>query len=184
MQESWAEMVSIGRVVRPHGNKGHVVVAPDTDFGAVRFQVGATVYASRSGRVEPMRVTASREHQSRWVVALDAAATIDEAEALRDLELRIPAEALQTLGEGGYYVHDLVGCQVETTAGAIVGTVAQVLLGPGAPLLGVATDQGEVLVPLAEAICRRVDVGARRIVIDPLEGLIELNRRSVRADDR
>ena len=48
-------------------------------------------------------------------------------------------------------------------------------LGPGTPRIAVETRRGEVLVPLAEEICRRIDVGAKLIVIDPPEGLIDLN---------
>ena len=50
-----------------------------------------------------------------------------------------------------------------------------VQLGSGPPLLVVAAPRGEVLIPLAEAICRRIDVAAKVIVIDPPEGLVELN---------
>jgi 16S rRNA processing protein RimM len=85
------------------------------------------------------------------------------------------------LGDGAFYVHDLLGCRVETTTGTSVGDVARVDLGNGTPLLVVTGPGGqakgvqEVLVPLAESICRRVDVDAKVIVIDPPEGLLDLN---------
>jgi len=64
---------------------------------------------------------------------------------------------------------------VETTDGRLVGRVDRVDLATGTPILVVAGATSEVLVPLAEAICRRVDVPARLIVIDPPPGLLELN---------
>jgi 16S rRNA processing protein RimM len=169
-------MVTVGRIVRPHGNKGHVVVAPETDFGAERFAEGATLYGAREGE-PPLRVIASREHQGRWIVGFDGVTTMDAAEALRDLELSIPAEALRPLGPGGYYAHDLAGCAVEGPDGRRLGRVESVLLGSGVPLLVVQTESGEVLIPLAEDICRRIDVAAKLIVIDPPDGLLELNER-------
>jgi len=170
-------MVTVGRVVRFHGNKGHVVVVPETDFADERFAVGATVYGGREGQAEPtaMRVIASREHDGRWVVGFDGVTTIDAAETLRGLELRIPAEALKPLEPGGFYTHELVGCEVELATGGRLGRVSRVDLGPGTPRIAVETRRGEVLVPLAEEICRRIDVGAKLIVIDPPEGLIDLN---------
>lgn len=175
----WNAMATVGRIVRPHGNKGHVVVWPETDFGAERFGPGATVHCVRRGVPAALTIVASREHQGRWVVGFEGVTTIDGAEGYRGLELRIPAVRMQTLGEGIYYAHDLAGCAVETVDGIPVGRVESVMLGSGVPLLVIAASRGEVLVPLAEDICRRIDVAAKVIVIDPPDGLIDLNWRPV-----
>jgi 16S rRNA processing protein RimM len=169
-------MVTVGRIVRPHGHRGQVVVASETDFGADRFGEGALVYAMRAGEIAALRVTASREFGGRWIVGFDRLTTMNEAEEWRGQELRIAASDLRTLDAGRFYVHDLVGCRVETVAGTEVGTVGDVQFGPAAPILVVQGAAGESLVPFVDAICRRVDVPARVIVIDPPEGLL--------ADDR
>jgi 16S rRNA processing protein RimM len=172
--DDWAESVLVGRVVRPQGNRGEVIVASDTDFGAARFAAGATLMTRVDGRPGVLEVTGSREHQGRWVVAFRGVATIDAAEALRGAELRIPAGSIAALPEGAYYVHDLVGCRVETTAGRHVGIVERVDMA-GTPLLILGSDPDEVMVPLAAPICVRIDVARRVIVVDPPEGLIDLN---------
>jgi 16S rRNA processing protein RimM len=169
------EWVTVGRIVRPHGNRGQVVVAPETDFGADRFKVGATLGLWRDGRVESLTIVESRPQKGRWIVGFDRSTSIDEAETLRNAELQIPAEALHALEAGQYYAHDLVGCRVESVDGAVIGRVRSVDLAAGTPLLVVGSDRGEVLVPLAEPICRRIDLVAQVIVIDPPEGLIDLN---------
>jgi len=172
-------MVTVGRIVRPHGNRGQVVVESETDFGAARFAPGAELFASKDGEVVPYRVAASRPYDARWVVGFEGVGSMDAAEALRGLELRVPAGALHPLGDGEYYVHDLVGCRVVTDAGDEVGVVGSVMFGGSAPLLSVGTgvEDDEVLVPLAADICIGVDVDAKRIVIAPPDGLLELNRR-------
>jgi 16S rRNA processing protein RimM len=175
--EAWREMVTVGRIVRPHGNRGQVVVDPETDRADRRFAVGAALYTNRHGSVEALTVATSRPYDRRWVIGFDRVKTIDDAEALRDLELKIPADALPALDSGAFYVHDLVGCRIETVGGAALGIVTRVDLDTGVPLLAVAAKGGEVLVPLAESICRRIDVAAKVIVVDPPEGLIDLNRR-------
>lgn len=172
-------MVTVGRVVRPHGNRGHVVVAPDTDFGEERFRVAATVYVQRHEAVVPLTVGASRWQAGRWIVGFGGVESIDAAESLRGAELRVAAETLRPLGSGAYYVHDLVGCDVRTIAGHHVGRVTEVNFGSGAPML-VISGKGEVLVPFADAICRRIDLAARVIEIDPPEGLVELNQATGR----
>jgi hypothetical protein len=102
-------MIAIGQIVRPQGNRGEVVIASSTDFGLERFRPGAQVLVSRHGGVETMTVTSSREHDGRWVVGFAGVTTISEAETLRGLELRIPADQLRPLQADTYYVHDLAG---------------------------------------------------------------------------
>jgi 16S rRNA processing protein RimM len=82
---------------------------------------------------------------------------------------------LQPLPEGTYYLHQLVGCRVETVDGATVGDVTRVDGGAAAAVLMVASAHGDVLVPLAQEICVGIDVGARLIRVRMPEGLLELN---------
>ena len=177
MPEPFDALFLVGRVARPQGNRGEVVVTPETDFGAQRFQPGASVWVLRDGLVQALRVTESREHAGRWVVGFEGIGSISDAERLRGLELRIPAEALQPLAAGTFYVHDLAGLRVETTAGAVVGNVDHVQFAAGTPLLVISGERGEVLVPLVEPICQRVDLEGGVIVIDPPVGLVEANER-------
>jgi 16S rRNA processing protein RimM len=169
-------MLTVGRIVRPHGNRGQVVVAPETDFASERFQAGSTLQVLRDGQVATLGVTDGREFQGRWIVGFEGVTSIDAAETLRGLELRIPAESVRAPQPGSFLVHDLVGCRVTTVDGRLIGTVDYVQLDSGTPLLGVRSATGEVLVPLAEDICREVDVAGKSIVIAAPEGLIDLNR--------
>jgi 16S rRNA processing protein RimM len=176
-------MVSVGRVVRPQGHRGEVVVDPETDFPERRFANGATLFVRRGDEVVGVVIDKSRPHQHRWVIAFAGFASIEAAETLRDAELRVPESELAPLEQGTFWVHELLGCEVVTIQGTRVGEVRRVDLATGVPML-VLDDGGELLVPLVDAICRTVDVQARRITIDPPEGLIDLNRRKLRADGR
>jgi 16S rRNA processing protein RimM len=179
---TWNEMIVIGRIVRPQGNRGEVVVESLTDFGDERFRPGAVLFVGRDGRIDEAHVTSSREHDGRWVVGLAGVRTIDEAESLRGLELRIPPDQLRALEPGRHYVHDLVGCRVETMGGERAGDVQDVRLDTGVPLLVVNGESGELLVPFTEAICRSVDTAGRVIRIEPPEGLLEVNRTERRTE--
>jgi 16S rRNA processing protein RimM len=177
MTGAWDGMVTVGRIIRPHGLRGEVVVAAETDFGAERFQAGARLWTKRGDEPEEVRVVASRQHLGRWLVKFEGVATIDDAERLRLVDLRIPERDVRPLGEGAFYEYDLVGCRVETVQGDVVGLVRRVDFFSGPPLLVIEGQAGEILVPMAEDICRRVDIAAKVIVIDPPEGLVELNGR-------
>lgn len=171
-------MILVGRVVRPHGRRGAVVIAADTDFAEDRFHAGATLKIKRAEAIETLRVAESFPHQGRWVARFEGVETIEAAEALRDAELKIDADAVRALASDTFYVHDLVGCRVETTEGVTIGTVRDVDMNVGTPLLVIDAHAGETLVPLAEEICRRVDIAAKTITIAPPDGLIDLNATS------
>jgi 16S rRNA processing protein RimM len=173
----WNDCAVVGRVARAHGNRGEVIVNPDTDFIEDRFRVGAEFLVRRSTGVARVRVTAMRVHQGRPIIALEGVATMNDAEAMAGVEFRVPVSELEALPDGTFYRHDLVGCRVETTRGDVVGEVKAVEGDLGASRLVVSGQRGEVLVPLAQAICVVIDIAARRIVVDPPAGLLEVNSR-------
>lgn len=167
----------MGWIARPHGLRGQVVVNLETDFPEERFQPGAELFVERRGVVEPLRLTSVRFQNQRPVVGIAGVDTVDAAEPLAGLELRVPADRLAALPRGTFYRHDLVGCRVETDAGTPVGVVREVEGTLDGSRLVVAGVNGDVLIPLASEICTAIDPSAKRIVIDPPEGLLDLNER-------
>jgi 16S rRNA processing protein RimM len=99
---------------------------------------------------------------------------MNDAEALAGAELKVPAETLGPLPERTYYRHDLVGCEVRTKDGELVGKVTAVEGPLERSRLVIARQGGEVMVPMVDAICLSVDPAAKAIVIDPPEGLLDL----------
>jgi 16S rRNA processing protein RimM len=170
----WESMIVVGRIIRPQGRRGEVVVAPETDFAEARFAPGSALAIERDGAVGSLRVVESRFAGGRAVVLFEGVESIDDAEALRGHDLRIAAGDLHELPPGAYYVHDLAGCAV-VVAGAEVGRVERVEFGTGAPLLVVKTGRGEALIPFVAGICRAVDLARREIVVEPPEGLLDVN---------
>ena len=179
-------MVLVGRIARPHGLRGQVVVNPETDFVVERFRSGARVWTRTAGHESALTITSARVQNGRPVVTFEGMSRREDVESLGGLELRVPEEALQPLEPGRFYEHQLVGCRVETVGGVVLGPVVRVEGGAGGSRLAVEGSAGEILIPLAVDICVEIDVAARRIRIEPPAGLLELNetRRSRRADRR
>lgn len=170
-------MALVGRIARPHGIRGQVIVNPETDFPEERFQPGAELFIDRGGIVEAVTLTTVRFQNGRPVLGIGGVETVNDAETLAGLELRVPVERLPSLPAGTFYRHDLIGCRVETTAGEPIGVVQDVEGSFGGSRLVVTADAtGEVLIPLATEICTVIDPVAKRIVIDPPAGLLEANR--------
>ena len=178
MPAKWEEMAIVGRIARAHGSRGQVIVNLETDFPEERFHPAAELFVTREGTVEPLTLTSVRFHSGRPVVGIAGVTSIEAAEALAGLELRVPVERLASLPEGTFYRHDLVGCHVETRRGDAVGVVREVEGTLGGSRLVVAGASGEILIPLASEICTAIDPAAKRIVIDPPDGLLALNVRS------
>jgi 16S rRNA processing protein RimM len=171
-------MALVGRIARAHGLKGQVIVNLETDFPEERFQPGAELFVERGGQVEPLTITTVRFHRERPVIGLRGVESIDEATPLAGLELRVPLDALAALPQGAFYRHELIGCRVETTTGGTIGVVSDVEGTMAGSRLVIDGRGGEVLVPLAAEICREIDPVGKRIVIDPPDGLIDLNAKA------
>jgi 16S rRNA processing protein RimM len=171
----WESMVLVGRVARPHGIRGLVVVNPETDFVAERFQPGARLWTQVAGEGQTLTIVDARLEGRRPVLAFEGYGSVEAAETLAGVELRVPESVLVPLPDGTYYLHQLVGCRVETVAGEPVGEVVRVEGGAGSAVLAVDGAQGEVLVPLAQEICVVIDVTARVIRVRMPDGLLELN---------
>jgi 16S rRNA processing protein RimM len=168
-------MVLVGFIARTHGNKGQVILNSESDFPELRFREGATLYARRgAGQVEQLTVTSARFQQGRPILGLEGFATIDDAERLAGAELRVPETEQQPLPKNTYYHHQLIGCEVVTQSGEALGRVADVEGHGDATRLVVRGRRAEVIIPLAQEICA-IDMAAKRIVVTPPEGLLEVN---------
>ena len=152
-------LLEIGRVVRPHGLRGEVVVELVTNRSD--RLAPDTVIAGPRG---PLRITASRPFQARHLVRFEGVDTREQAELLRDFVLC--AEPLADSDPDALWVHELVGSQVRDLAGATLGTVKEVQDNPASDLL--VLDNGG-LVP-----CRFVVSSSDGVVtVDIPEGLLD-----------
>jgi 16S rRNA processing protein RimM len=171
----WDDLIVVARVARSHGRRGEVILNPETDFLEERFQPGRRFFVLDGPRIGTLVVRSVFFHRDRPVVGFEGYESIEQAETIAGAELRIEASDLQPLPPGVYYHHDLIGCLVETGDGTEVGTVRSVDGAGTASRLVVDGPSGLQLIPLAADICRTIDLPHRRIVIDALDGLLDLN---------
>jgi 16S rRNA processing protein RimM len=172
--------VIIGRIGRPHGIRGEVVIGVRTDEPDLRFAVGATLDAAERAD-EPaggaqLTVAAARWHSGQLLVAFAGVTDRTAAAGLTGRWLTVDASQLPEIGDPDEFRdHELIGLSVRTCAGDPVGVVADVLH-YGQDLLVVRrTDgqEGESLVPFVKAIVPEVDVQGGVVVIDPPPGLLD-----------
>jgi 16S rRNA processing protein RimM len=170
----------VGHVSKPHGTKGEVFVWPLTDRPEEVFAAGQTVVlgddrGSITQPVDALEVERLRPFKRGQLVKFTGR---DDREAVEDLAgryLLVPATDLRELEEGEVFYHQLLGAEVVTSDGEVVGRVREVFETEPAHLLEVKTDEGKVhLVPFSKRIVREVDAEAGRILIVPPPGLLEL----------
>lgn len=171
----WQEMVLVGRIARPHGIRGDVIVDGDTDFPDERFAAGGRVFVERSGTVLPLTIAAFRMHGGRPIVRFETIESMNDAETLRGLEMRVPESELGALPENVWYHHQLLGSRVRTKDGRDVGTVVGIQGPTDRSILVIDGPEGNALVPLVAEFCT-VDVAGKVVEIDPPDGLLEVNR--------
>ena len=174
---SWDDAVLVGVVARTHGNRGEVIVNSLTDFPEDRFHEGAQLTTRRNdGSLTTLEVATMRMHQGRPVILFSGIGSMNDAELLAGMELRVADEQgdPEQLEEGEYFQRDLIGCEVVTEEGESIGRVTAIDGDRSATRLVVRGRRNELLIPLVAAICT-VDIAAKRITVRPPEGLLELN---------
>jgi 16S rRNA processing protein RimM len=169
----------VGRVIRPHGIRGEVAVDVHTDDPAGRFAEGS-VLATDPPSAGPLTVAATRWHTGRLLVSFAGVGDRTQADTLRGVWLTVDAAAIpgEQNEDGVYHDSQLAGLTVVTVTGELVGTVTGVRH-HGQDLLVVepaagTPRRGEILVPFVAQIAVEVDLTAKRLVIDPPAGLLDL----------
>lgn len=161
-------MLLAGEVGKPHGLTGEVYVVVISD-DPQRFAPGSSL-SRADGTI--LTVVTARPHGGRFLVGFEGIDSRDDAVSLRG-PLYVPATAIRTLEPDEYWHDDLVDCVVVTDRDEEVGTVTDVVAGPAQDRLEVETPNGPRSIPLVKGIVTSIDTNARRIVIDPPDGLLD-----------
>ncbi len=170
------DLLVVGRIGRPQGIRGEVTVQVRTDDPDARFAPGSVLHTQPPER-GPVTVASSRWQNGRLVVAFEGVLDRTAAEALRETLVQVDARTLPPPeDEDEFHDHVLRGMTAELVDGSSLGEVVDVLHLPHGDVLVVRRrDTGtEVLVPFVKAMVPVVDVAARRLRVDPPEGLLDV----------
>lgn len=168
------DRIVVGRIVKPHGIRGEVIVESQTEAADERFVAGATLFVGDPASEDSaaVRIEAARPHQGRYIVAFEHVDDRTQAETLRNVLLSIPSGQARPPAPGRYYPHDLEGLDVFDESGGTLGVLTGVLDNPANDLWIVRTPAGkDVLVPAVREFVRDVDLERKRIVVRPIPGL-------------
>jgi 16S rRNA processing protein RimM len=172
------DLVVVGRVRRPHGVRGEVLIEPLTDepdavYASGRRVFGGDVDGPAADESTALTVVETRPFKDGLLVRFREIGDRTEAELWNGRLLLVPESELSPLEDGEVYQHELRGMTVELSSGEVVGTITDVFEVPQGLLLDVARPRGTVLVPFSDEIIVAIDRERRVVRIDPPLGLID-----------
>lgn len=165
-------LIALGEIVNTHAIHGELRVR--------LFNPGSTILTSRSTVIlrrgseqQTRRIVGLRAHKHLLLLTLDGCDSMTAAEALIGCEVCVPENALPPAGADEVYHYELLGMTVVTVAGADVGIVTEVIPTGSNDVCVVRSDTREYLIPLIADVVRCVDREEKRLLIDPLPGLLD-----------
>ena len=166
------EWIVIGKIATAHGVRGEVKITPyldDLDF----LKNLDTLHLKGRWRKE-VKVNHVRFHQGKALVVLEGITDRTAALKLRGREVILPLSQLPELEQDEYYVAQLIGLNVETTDGILLGQVAEVIFtGANEVYVVRGGPHGEILLPAIESVIPSIDLSQGRMLVALPEGLVE-----------
>ena len=167
MKLSPPEYIVIGRILAPWGIKGKLKVEVATDFPQ-RFVPTSTVYID----YQPVIIESTEWHKGKAIVKLNTVNDIDDAQKLRGKSIEIHHSQVSPLPDGQYYHFQLIGLEVWTTQGELLGNVTEILTAESNDNYVVSGARGEVLIPAIDDVVKSIDLDKGRVTIEVIDGLL------------
>ncbi len=162
-------ILEIGQVVNTHGIRGEIKIQPWCDDPVI-FDELEYIYLDG----EKYKVVKTRFHKNCEIVAVEGINNINEAELLRNKIVTVPREALGELPEGTYYVADLLGLEVRTNDGKVLGVIDDVIK-TGSNDVYQVKRKGlkDALIPVVDDVVNEVNIDDGYVIVTLMKGLID-----------
>ncbi|GBE01347.1 ribosome maturation factor RimM [bacterium BMS3Bbin06] len=179
-----SSLITIGRIIKPHGLTGELTVRPLT-YSVERFNLLKKIYILKHNIPVEIHIEYFTPHGKNIIIKFTEFNDRDAVNTLKGLDLLIPAEESPPLEEGEYYFYQIIGLEVFTTDGSLIGRVTDIIetgsndvyvvKKAGQKTGGSPSDRdiSEYLIPAIEEVIREIDLKKNRIIIEPVEGLLE-----------
>ena len=157
----------VGKIVNTFGIKGEVKVTLYTE-DISNFKTKRRVYVN----AKEMQVENSRLQKNMLILKLKGIDNMNDAENLRGSIIKVN-RSKNDLPEGTYYIADLIGLDVYTEEGNLLGKVTDIYNTGANDIYTVKTQDGkEVLLPAIKDVIKQVDIKNEKIIVHILKGLI------------
>lgn len=162
----------VGKIINSHGIRGEVKVYPLTN-DMERFSRLKKAYLGNDKL--KVNLESVRYHKGFPIIKFQEFNNINEILPYKDDFIYIDDEDRITLPEDSYFIHDLIDCQVFDLSGELIGILKDVIQGPSNDIYVVKnySNNKSHLIPAVKEFIIEVNIEDKKIIIDPIEGMIE-----------
>ena len=167
--------LKVGKIVNTHSLKGEVKVISSTDFEEERFKKGSKLLITRGNQlIREVVVESYRNHKNFLLVKFEGIDSVEEAEKLKNLQIKIDSDEVGELEENEFYFYQIIGCEVFDENDKNLGEIIDILT-PGANDVWVIKGENgkEILIPYIEDVVKKIDITSKKVNIEVMEGLID-----------
>jgi 16S rRNA processing protein RimM len=169
------EYITIGTIVSPWGLQGHIRVTVETDFPQ-RFSRSSQVYIDN----QPVVINEATWRKGNVIVKLQGVDTEETAENLVGHVIEIHHSQLFSLKTDEYFHFQLIDLEVTTTDGEVIGKISEILSTASTDVYVIKGRSDDILIPATDEIIKSIDLGKGIMVIEPMDGLLDLNRKKTK----
>ena len=162
----------IGQIVNTFGIKGMVKVNPFTD-DISQFEEMETILVDKKGSLLEMQIEEVKHSKNQVLLKLKGIDTVEEAEKYRNCYLKLPREKARKLPKNTYFIADLIGLEVYTEEGKLLGKVDDIYNTGASDIYVIKDELGkQILLPAIKDVIKQIDLEQEKIVVHLLDGLV------------
>ena len=162
----------IGQIVNHFGIKGMVKVNPFTD-DISQFEEMETILVDKKGSIKEIQIEEVKYSKNQVLLKLKGIDTVEDAEKYRNCYLKLPREKARKLPKNTYFIADLIGLEVYTEEGNLLGKVDDIYNAGASDIYVIKDTLGkQILLPAIKEVIKQIDLEQEKIVVHLLEGLV------------
>ncbi len=165
--------LEIGQIVNTFGIKGQVKIVPFTD-DITRFDELKEIYVEKKNELKLFQIEQVNYKKNMVILKLKGIETVEEAEKLRNCYLKIDRKDAKKLPKDTYFIVDLLGLDVYTDEGKLLGKVDDIYNAGSSDIYVVKDELGkQILLPAIKDVLKEVDLENKKIIVHLIKGLVD-----------
>jgi 16S rRNA processing protein RimM len=168
------ELITVGKIIGTHGIKGQMKLKSYSGNADSLSAVQSITLKSPAGTLQEFSIISFKANSGKFIIGLQDFDDINQVQPFLGSEICLKRGQLPGLEEDEYYWSDLIGLQVFTDDGTLLGTIADIFETGSSDIYVVRGEAREYLIPAIADVIKMVDPAGGKIVITPLDGLLDL----------
>jgi len=168
------ELITVGKIIGTHGIKGQMKLKSYSGNADSLSAVRSITLKSPAGTLQEFSINSFKANSGKFIIGLQDFDDINQVQSFLGSEVCLKRDQLPGLEEDEYYWSDLIGLQVFTDDGTLLGTIADIFETGSSDIYVVRGEAREYLIPAIADVIKMVDPAGGKIVITPLDGLLDL----------